>query len=55
MLHHTQLPKNLWGEAIIFAVWLKNRTLTQALGNMTPFERLYGSKPDLGGVPEWGQ
>ena len=45
MLHYTQLPKNLWGEAIMFAVWLKNRTSTRALGN----------KPDLGGVPEWGQ
>ena len=55
MLHHAQLSKNLWGEAIMFAVWLKNRTSTRALGNVTPFERLYGSKPDLGGVPEWGQ
>ena len=55
ILHHAQLPKNLWGEAIKFAVWLKNRTSTRALGNTTPFERLYGKKPDLGGVPEWGQ
>ena len=55
MLHYAELPKNLWGEAIMFAVWLKNRTSTRALGNVTPFERLYGNKPDLGGVPEWGQ
>ena len=55
MLHYAELPKNLWGEAILFAVWLKNRTSTRALGNVTPFERLYGEKPDLGGVPEWGQ
>ena len=56
LLHHSQLPKNLWGEAIHFVVWLKNRTSTRALGKTTtPYEQLYGSKPDLGGVPEWGQ
>ena len=55
MMHHAQLSKSLWGEAIMFAVWLKNRTSTRALGNVTPFERLYGKKPDLSRVPEWGQ
>ena len=55
MLHGAGLPKNLWGEAINFAVWLKNRTSTRVLGNVTPFERLYGEKPNLGGLPEWGQ
>jgi len=55
ILHHSDLPKNLWGEAIMFAVWLKNRTSTRALGHVTPFEKLYGIKPDLGGLPEWGQ
>jgi len=55
ILHHSELPKSLWGEAIMFAVWLKNRTSTQALGNITPFEKLYGIKPNLGGLPEWGQ
>ena len=42
ILHQADLPKNLWGEAIQFAVWLKNRTSTKALGNVTPYERLYG-------------
>jgi hypothetical protein len=55
ILHHAQLPKSLWGEAIMFGVWLKNRTSTQALGNVTLYERLYGKKLDLGGLPEWGQ
>ena len=55
MLHASGLPKNLWGEAINHAVWLKNRASTRALGKVTPFERLYGQKPNLGGVPEWGQ
>ena len=55
ILHQAGLPKNLWAEAILFAVWLKNRTSTKALGNVTPFEKLYGQKPNLANVPEWGQ
>ena len=56
ILHHSDLPKSLWAEAIHFAVWLKNRTSTRALGNdTTPYKKLYGNKPNLSGVPEWGQ
>ena len=39
----------------MFAVWLKNHTSTQALGNVTPFKKLYSKKPNLRSVPEWGQ
>ncbi len=55
ILHHSSLPKTLWGEGVLFAVWLKNRTSTHILGNVTPYEHLYQDKPNLGGVPEWGQ
>jgi len=55
ILHHSELSKSLWGEAVMFSVWLKNHTSTQMLGNTTPYEKLYGSKPNLAGVPEWGQ
>ena len=56
MLHHSGLPKNLWAEAICFVAWLKNHASTKALGNSTtPLEKLYGDKPNLSGVPEWGQ
>jgi len=56
MLHQSTLPKTLWGEALHFAVWLKNWTSTRALGSdTTPFEKLMGDKPNLSGVPEWGQ
>jgi transposase InsO family protein len=51
----TGLPKALWAEALQFAVWLKNRTTTKVLGDVTPLERLTGQKPNLGGLPEWGQ
>ena len=55
ILHHSQLPSALWGKVIMFAIWLKNCTSTQALGNTTPYEWLYKTKPDLSGVPKWGQ
>ena len=54
MLHHSGLPKFLWGEAILHAVWLKNCTSTHALKNLTPFEVLTGKKPNLLNLPEWG-
>jgi hypothetical protein len=39
----------------MFAVWLKNRTSTRALGTGTPFKHLHKSKPNLAGMPKWGQ
>ena len=55
MLHQADLLKNLWAEAILHAIWLKNYTSTKALGNITPYEQLYQLKPNLAPVPEWGQ
>lgn len=56
ILHHSELPKNLWAEALRNAVWLKNRSSTKALpNNITPYEKLYGTKPNLSGIPVWGQ
>jgi hypothetical protein len=55
MLHQSRLPKNLWAEAVQHAVWIKNRTSTKALGNITPYERLYGEKPNLSDLHKWGQ
>ena len=54
MLHASQLPKFLWGEAVKHAIYLKNRTSTKALDNKTPFEVFYGVKPNLCGLPEFG-
>jgi reverse transcriptase-like protein len=55
MLHSADLLKNLWGETIHHAVWLKNHTSTKALGNKTPFEKLFGDKPSFAHIPKWGQ
>ena len=55
LLHSSKLPKNLWGEAINHAVWLKNRTIIQGLPDgKTPFKMLYGKKLDLRKLYEWG-
>jgi hypothetical protein len=40
MLHASRLPRNLWGEAMMHAMYLKNHTSTHALNNKTPYEML---------------
>jgi reverse transcriptase-like protein/gag-pre-integrase-like protein/integrase-like protein/Pol polyprotein len=55
MLHSADLLKNLWGKTIHHAVWLKNHTSTKALGDKTPFEKLFGNKPSFAHIPKWGQ
>ncbi|KAF8580255.1 hypothetical protein K439DRAFT_1357503, partial [Ramaria rubella] len=50
-----KLPKFLWSKSVRHATWLKNRTSTRALPyNITPFELMFNSKPDLSDLPEWG-
>lgn len=54
MLHDAALPKALWGEAALHAVYLKNRTPTRALDGKTPFELFWGRKPNLAHLRVWG-
>jgi hypothetical protein len=53
--HQADLPKSLWAEAILHAVWLKNHTSIKVLDAMMPYKKLYKQKPNLANVPEWGQ
>jgi hypothetical protein len=46
MLFHAQLPKNLWIEAFIMAVYLINRLPSSKLAMDTPFFKLHGVHPD---------
>jgi Reverse transcriptase (RNA-dependent DNA polymerase)/Integrase core domain/GAG-pre-integrase domain/Zinc knuckle len=55
MLHDSQLPKNMWGEAVKYAVWLKNRMVTKPLQGRTPWEVATGQKPDLSMIKAFGQ
>ena len=54
ILHASELPKNLWGEALLHVIWVKNQSATRALDRKTSYEMLYGRKPDLSGLPSWG-
>ncbi|GBE84202.1 hypothetical protein SCP_0601800 [Sparassis crispa] len=54
MLIAAGLPRFLWGEAVLHAIYLKNRTSTKALNGRTPYEAVTGDLPDLSGIPEWG-
>jgi hypothetical protein len=48
MLLASQLPVRLWGETLMHAVWLKNRTWTHALPQgVTPYELVVEDKPDI--------
>ena len=55
LLHQSELPKDLWGEAITHVVWLKNRMPTRTLpdGKM-PYKMLYRKKPSLQKLQNWG-
>ena len=54
MLHNSGMLKFLWAEAVVHAVYLKNRTWTCTIGYTTPYEILYGHKPNIGNLHPWG-
>ncbi len=48
MLNDAQLPRSFWGEAYSYWAYARNRTSVSFLdANSTPFETLYGFKPDI--------
>lgn len=48
MLEDAGLPKNLWGESVVTAAYLLNRSPTSALEEKkAPFEIWYGRKPNI--------
>ena len=54
MLNNLGLPKSLWAEAYNTATYVRNRTLTSALDGRTPYEMVYGVKPDLADLRAFG-
>jgi hypothetical protein len=54
MLHASGLPENLWGKAVIYAVYLKNRMSPCTLEGKIPFEMLTGKKPNIVNLHEFG-
>ena len=49
------LPKLLWAEAAHFVIWLKNHMTMRVIGDATLLEQVSGHKPNLAGLPGWGQ
>jgi transposase InsO family protein len=47
ILTSVKLPVRLWGKAIMTVTYLKNRSPTTALDQITPYEAWHGKKPDL--------
>jgi len=54
MLIESKAPKELWGEAVLAATYLTNRTPTETVPNKTPYEAWYGHKPDLSKLKVFG-
>lgn len=56
VLTGSKLPKSLWGYAVMYSVHLKNRLPHKALESVgkTPYEVIYGRKPDLSRIKEFG-
>jgi hypothetical protein len=52
--HASGLPQNLWGEALMYVIWVKNRSVSRVLDGKTLYELLTGMKPDLRNMHEWG-
>ena len=55
LLHASGLPKNLWAEAARHVMWLLNWTMTKAVEGMMPYKAVFGKKPNLGDLHEWGE
>ena len=54
IMSENDFPPKLWGECVKAAAYLKDRTPTRTLKNMTPYEAYYGSKPDVSHLRELG-
>ena len=54
MIYHAKVPLKFWAEAVNTAVYLRNRSPTNALKDKTPFECWFGEKPDLSNLRVFG-
>ena len=53
MISHSGLSSKYWGEAVVAAAYVRNRTTTRAI-NRTPYEKWYGRKPDVTNLKVFG-
>ncbi|KAL5494293.1 hypothetical protein EMCRGX_G015594 [Ephydatia muelleri] len=54
MLIDSHLPHSFWAEAISTAAYLRNKSPTKAVAEMTPYEAWTGKKPQVDGLRVFG-
>ncbi len=54
MLEVKDLPKTLWGVATLHAAYVRNRTYTSTIGDITPIEKWSGKRPNVEDFCEFG-
>jgi hypothetical protein len=47
LLKQRRMPAVFWGEAVVTAIYILNRSPTKALNGMTPYEAWHGCKPTV--------
>ena len=47
LLYEKKLPLKLWVEGVNTAAYLLNRMITEVLGEQSPYELWYGTKPRI--------
>ena len=54
MLYEVYLSQNFWAEAVATAVYLRNRSPSKFLKNVTPYEIFNGNKPNVSHLKVFG-
>jgi transposase InsO family protein len=55
LLKQRGMPTVFWGEAVVTAVYILNRSPTKALNGMTPYEAWHGRKPAVSHLRVFGR
>ena len=54
MLTHSGLPKEFWGDAVLYAIYIRNRCLTTVDKKKSPYELWTGKKPSVSHIRVFG-
>ena len=54
LLSHASMPLRFWDEAYLSACYLINRLPSRVIGNMSPMEKLFSTKPDYVSLRTFG-
>jgi Reverse transcriptase (RNA-dependent DNA polymerase)/gag-polypeptide of LTR copia-type/GAG-pre-integrase domain/Integrase core domain len=54
MLRHANLEPKYWAESVVTAVYIRNRSPSRTLNNITPYEAWHGQKPSINHLRVFG-